>query len=291
MNAVEFNVWLDYIFVAIYIAVLLFLGWHFSMFVIKGRFRKSFIEGHWPEHDSRPPKLPKFMHATHMFSMIILGATGMYLRFPYFSGGREFMRNTHFVFMTIVIVVLIWRVWYAFRSKTNADWREFAVGKKDLATMGGVLKYYGYLSNDKPHVAKYNVMQKMCYLLFLVMMVVMAFTGLALLKFEIPGIGVTPSYLLVGWWLGRLVGDAATALWYTRMLHYVLNWAFIIMSTVHLYLAFSVDVPCALDFFGLKELPVNPDAHHGSHDETPEGPVETPKGGPSDSKPSWEPVM
>lgn len=288
MSLIEFNVWLDYIFVALYILVLLFLGWHFTMFVLKGRFRKAFIEGRWPEHDSRPPATPKALHFAHMVSMIILGLTGMYLRFPYFSGGREFMRGTHFVFMTIVIVVLIWRVWYAFRSKTNADWREFAIGRKDLETAGGVLKYYGYISDEKPHVAKYNVMQKMSYNLFLVMMVAMAFTGLALVRYEIPGIGMSPSYLLVGWWLGPLVGDAAMALWYMRMIHYVLNWGFIIMSTVHLYLAFSVDVPCALDFFGIKEMPINPDAHgHGGHDDEPQAPHE----GPGEPRPTWEPVM
>ena len=109
-----------------------------------------------------------------MTSMIILGFTGMYLRFPFFVSNRVIMRNTHYVFMIIVIVVLVWRVWYAFFSKTNADWREFAIGKKDLGSMLGVLAYYGYFSDSKPHVAKYNVMQKMSYAMFLVMMIAQA---------------------------------------------------------------------------------------------------------------------
>ena len=263
MNLIQINVWLDFAFSAIYVCVLLFLGWHFSMFVIKGRFRKAFIEGKWPEHDSRPPATPKVLHAFHMVSMIILGVTGMYIRFPYFTGGREFMRNTHYVFMIIVIAVLIWRVWYAFYSKTNADWREFAIGKKDLATALGVLKYYGYISDNKPHVAKYNVMQKMSYVLFLAMMVMQAITGLLIWRLQLPIIHVS---IYSG--TAALVG--ATGVWMIRMVHYVLNWGFIIMTTVHLYLAFSVDVPCALDFFGLKELEVNEGAHgHGHAEETP----------------------
>jgi Ni/Fe-hydrogenase 1 B-type cytochrome subunit len=276
LDLIEFNVWLDTIFVVLFVFVLVFLLWHFAMFILTGRFRKSFIEGHWPEHEERPPATPKVLHFVHMTSMIILAATGMYLRFPYFDGGRTFMRSTHFVFMTIVIVVLVWRVWYAFRSKTNADWREFAIRKRDVKTATGVLKYYGYISNKKPHVAKYNVLQKMSYNLFLIMMVLMAFTGLALLRFDLPVIGMSPSELLVGWWLGPLVGDAASALWYTRMLHYVLNWAFIIMTTVHLYLAFTVDVPCALDFFGIKEMEVAEDAHGHGGSEEPEEPREGP---------------
>jgi len=271
MNLTQINVWLDVGFSVIYVCVLLFLVWHFSMFVIKGRFRKSFIEGHWPEHDSRPPATPKVLHAVHMFSMIILGFTGMYIRFPFFYGGRTAMRNIHYVFMVIVIVVLIWRIWYAFRSRTNADWREFAIGKKDLATAMGVLAYYGYVSDNKPHVAKYNVMQKMSYSLFLVMMVLQAITGLIMWRFLFPLID-TSLYAM----FASLIG--ATGIFLVRMLHYVLNWAFIIMTTVHMYLAFSVDIPCALDFFGLKEMEVHPDAHGHGHDEVPE------------REPSWEPA-
>lgn len=266
MNLTQINVWLDVGFSVLYVFVLLFLVWHFTMFVIKGRFRKSFLEGHWPEHDSRPPVTPKLLHATHMISMIILGFTGMYLRFPFFYGGRSGMRITHYVFMTIVIVVLIWRVWYAFRSKTNADWREFAIGKKDMSTALGVLAYYGYVSDNKPHVAKYNVMQKMSYNLFLYMMIAQAITGLLMWRVEIPLLGVSLYSLTAG-----LVG--ATGIFAIRMVHYILNWGFIIMTTVHMYLAFSVDVPCMLDFFGLKELPINPDGHGHGHDEedTPHG--------------------
>jgi hypothetical protein len=46
----------------------------------------------------------------------------------------------------------------------------------------------------------------------------------------------------------------ANAMWYMRMIHYVLNWMFIIMMTIHFYLAASVDIPCTLDFFGLTTM-------------------------------------
>jgi len=44
------------------------------------------------------------------------------------------------------------------------------------------------------------------------------------------------------------------------------------MTTVHLYLAATADLPCALDFFGIKEMEVHPGGHgdHGdAHDEVP----------------------
>lgn len=262
-NLPAIYVWVDTIFVALYVCVWLFLIWHFSMFVIKGRFRKAFIEGNWPEHEARPPLAPKLAHAFHMFGMIILGFTGMYIRFPFFYGGRSLMRNIHYVVMIIVILTLIWRVWYAFRSKTNADWREFAIGKPDIDTALGVLAYYGYVSDSKPHVAKYNVMQKMSYNLFLYMMIVQVITGLLIWRTPLPLIGSM-------YGLTTALLTASGVVW-IRLFHYILNWGFIIMMTVHAYLAFSVDVPCMLDFFGIKAMEVHPDSHghgHGQDDDS-----------------------
>jgi len=253
MSLLEFNVWLDIVFVALYVCVVLFLAFHFTMGIVKGRFRQKYLEGKWPEHDHIPPKTPKWIHGVHMAGILILALTGMYLRFPFFYGGRTFMRNTHYVFMVVVTITLVWRLGYAFFSRTNADWREFAVGKKDLQSAGGVLAYYGYFSNNKPHVAKYNVMQKMSYLLFLGMMLVQVFTGFALIKQGIL-FGASPRDVLIGWWLGGIVGGPAAALWYARTLHYILNWGFLIMLTVHCYLAANEDLPCTLDFFGIKSM-------------------------------------
>jgi len=275
MGFIEFNVWLDTVFVVLWVFVVLFLAFHFFMFIITGRFKKAFIEGNWPEHDSRPPKLPKILHFTHMTSIIILAITGMLIRFPAFN--RVQARYVHYVFMVIVVVVLVWRVLYAFFSKTNADWREFAIGKKDLQSAVGVLKYYGYISNNKPHVAKYNVLQKMSYNMFLYMMIIQAFTGFALVTIPIA-FGLSPRDLLVGWWLGPLAGSTDLAGWGVRTVHYILNWLFIIMTTVHFYLAMTVDVPCMLDFFGLKELQVVEGGHgHGGHDEPAHEPTPLPQ--------------
>jgi len=71
------------------------------------------------------------------------------------------------------------------------------------------------------------------------------------------------SFSLYGVTAGVLGG---TGVWATRTIHYIINWMFIIMTTVHLYLAATADLPCALDFFGVKEMEVHPDSHH---DDTP----------------------
>ncbi|HEY3318533.1 MAG TPA: cytochrome b/b6 domain-containing protein [Coriobacteriia bacterium] len=259
MDLLRLNVWLDVAFPLIWEATALFLAVHFLLAIITGRARKSFIEGKWPEHDSVPPPLPKFLHAQHMFMMVVLAITGMYIRFPWFANGRPLMRGLHYFAMIVVSVNLVWRLWYAFFSKQR-DWKEFRIQKRDAVTLGGVLKYYGYMSNNKPHVAKYNVAQKGSYMLFLVMMAAQAFTGFALLNQRFL-FGTSPRELLVGWWLGALVGSSELAGWWARTVHYILNWGFIIMTTVHVYLSATVDIPCTLDFFGLKRLEIKPGAH------------------------------
>ncbi len=283
---VDAQVYLDYGFTLLYICVWIFLGVHFVAGILKGRARMKFIEHKWPEHDSAPPPLPKFMHATHMISMIMLGFSGMMIRFPQYYGWRTSMRYTHYTFMIIVTVILVWRVWYAFFSKAR-DWREFAVTREDLASAIGVLAYYGYFSNKKPHVAKYNVMQKMSYILFLLMMVMIAFTGFSLLD-EVRLFGTNMSELLIGWNLGVMVGSTSLAIAYVRIFHYILNWGFIIMTTVHVYLSATEDIPCTLDFFGLKALEVKEGAHgHGHDDEAHHEPPSVPPSPPERPYPAF----
>ena len=140
-----------------------------------------------------------------------------------------------------------------------------------------MLKYYGYMSNSKPHVAKYNVAQKGSYIFFLVLMFAQAFTGFALLD----NVTVAEDVLL-----RRHTADAARRM-VARTCHRAhrglgrgrsrprgsvspttsINWLFIIMTTVHVYLSATIDVPVTLDFFGLKKLEIKPHADHGDHAE------------------------
>ena len=76
------------------------------------------------------------------------------------------MRWVHYVAMTIVIVNLIVRLWYAFASKRR-DYREFAITRRDITTAPMVIAYYLFLipPEKKPHLGKYNVMQKSTYMI------------------------------------------------------------------------------------------------------------------------------
>lgn len=265
IDLTQLNVWLDVVFTTLYPIVVVALIAHFLISVPTGRFKKSFVEGHWPEHDEpHPPALPKFMHFQHLSMMFVLGFTGLYIRFPFFEGGRTPMRIIHYVAMTIVIVNLVWRFWYAFGSRRR-DWRAFAITGKDARSTLGVIMYYAYLAKVKPHTAKYNVLQKGSYIGFAIMMIMQAFTGLSLLEFvRIPFINLTPSALLLGWWLAPMTGSLVLAVAYMRITHYILTWAFILMTTIHVYLSATQDVPATLDFFGFGAHEGHEE--HGGHD-------------------------
>ncbi|MFU8891077.1 MAG: cytochrome b/b6 domain-containing protein [Anaerosomatales bacterium] len=264
VSLTQLNIWLDVAFTSLYAVVLVALVIHFLGSIPKGRFRKKFILKKWPEHDHAPGTQPKLLHHTHMLMMIVLAISGLYIRFPFFDGGRTAMRYIHYFAMIVVTINLIWRLWYAFLSKQR-DWREFAITKEDAKSALGVILYYSYISNSKPHTSsKYNVMQKFSYQFFLVLMLMQVYTGFALVFTPIFW-GYSPRDLLVGWWLGVFVGSTDLAGWYARTAHYVINWLFIIMTTIHVYLSATEDVPVTLDFFFVKDLEIK-----GGHGHAPE---------------------
>lgn len=266
MSLAQINVWLDVVFTALWFVVAIALSFHFLGNVLAGRARSRFIDWQWPHHDHPPiPFLPRFLHFMHVAAMIALAFSGMYIRFPFFDGGRTPMRYVHYVAMTIVVINLVWRLWYAFFAKQR-DYREFGVSKMDIVTAPKVILYYIFVKNSKPHLGKYNVMQKMTYLLFVPLMFVQAITGFMLLTMTVPGLEATPREILVGW-IATAVGVSVDyAGWIARMTHYVINWLFIILTTIHAYLSVSEDLPAFLNFFGLQALGFgkgHEDAHHG----------------------------
>ncbi len=259
LTLTSLNVWLDAIFTTLYVVILLALSGHFFGNILTGRAKRRFgKEWAWPHHDSHPPALPKFLHFTHVISMIALAASGLFIRFPKFD--RTPMRYVHYVFMIIVIINLVWRLWYAFSSRQR-DYREFAVTKRDIVTAPKVILYYIFIKPSKPHLGKYNVMQKGTYILFVPLLIAQALTGLALWRLEIP-IADTSLYALTA----QLVG--AGGIFWVRTAHYIINWLFIILTTIHVYLSVTEDFPAFLDFFGLRFLDRGP-SHgdgHGDHD-------------------------
>ena len=92
----------------------------------------------------------------------------------------------------------------------------------------------------------------------------------------IPVINMSPRELLVGWWLGAMLGSVDMAGWYMRTAHYLINWLFIVLTTIHVYLSVTEDFPAFMDFFGLGFLgPAHEEGDHDEHGEHHEGHHET----------------
>lgn len=244
MTLTQLNVWLDVVFTSLYVVVVVALAGHFMGNILTGRAKRRFVGWEWPHHDSHPPFLPKFLHFQHVASMIMLAISGLLIRFPQFN--RTPWRWVHYFFMIVVIVNLVWRLWYAFGARQR-DYREFAITQRDIVTMPKVVLYYIFVKPSKPHLGKYNVMQKATYIIFVPLLIVQACTGLMLWRQPFPLVEVSLYELSAG-----LIG--ATGVFVARTIHYIINWLFIILTTVHVYLSVSEDFPAFLDFFGLGAL-------------------------------------
>ena len=86
-------------------------------------------------------------------------------------------------------------------------------------------------------------------------MILQALSGLGTAdEVTIPLTSLTPRDIILGWNLGDLVGSTDLAGWWARTGHYVINWLFIILTTVHAYLSVTEDLPAFLSFFGLGGL-------------------------------------
>ncbi len=259
------------VFGTLYPIILGALAIHFLGNILTGRAKRRFVKWEWPHHEGSPiPFLPKFLHFQHVASMIILAVTGMYIRFinefPWQGGWVRYgLRYLHYIAMVIVTINLVWRLWYAFYAKRR-DYREFAITKEDIVTAPKVIMYYAFIKPSKPHLAKYNVMQKMTYTLFAPLLVLQAVTGFALLTQEFV-FGYSPRDVLIGWWLGALVGSTDLAGWIARTVHYIINWLFIVLTTIHVYLSVTEDFPAFLNFFGLTFLDRGHAHAEGGHDE------------------------
>jgi Ni/Fe-hydrogenase 1 B-type cytochrome subunit len=264
----QLNVWLDVIFTTLYPVIVLALCGHFLGNILTGRAKRRFgKEWAWPHHDSHPPLQPKLLHFTHVACMFILGGTGLFIRFNPIARGT--MQWLHYVAMFVVTINLVWRLWYAFGSRQR-DYKEFAITSRDIVTAPKVILYYIFVKPSKPHLGKYNVMQKGTYTIFVPLLILQAITGFMLWRLQFPLIGS-----LQGLSAG-LIG--ATGIWIVRTTHYIINWLFIILTTIHVYLSVTEDFPAFMDFFGLGALDTRSPKVHDDHGEGHGEPAHEPAG-------------
>lgn len=176
-------------------------------------------------------------HWIRVAAVAVLVFTGFYIHMPFIKGGPEsaimaFMRFFHFVAAYALVLGLVVRVYLAFRSTFDADWREFGIAA-NLKNLPDILGYYLFIKRSHREYRKYNPLQVFAYLFTALMILFAAFTGAALYHGNAFGFIPCPESFR---WVNSLLGGES----HTRIAHILAMWYFIVFVLIHVYMAIAI---------------------------------------------------
>jgi Ni/Fe-hydrogenase 1 B-type cytochrome subunit len=178
-------------------------------------------------------------HWIRVISIAVLIFTGIYIHWPFMSGGPDSfimasMRFSHFVAAYALILGLIVRVYMAFRSTFDADWKDFSV-IQNLKDVPDILGYYLFMKGSHKDYRKYNPLQALAYLVVGLAIIFEALTGAAL--YHGSAFGFIPAQASFMWVSNMLGGES-----YTRIWHILVMWFFIIFVLIHVYMSLMINM-------------------------------------------------
>jgi len=176
-------------------------------------------------------------HWTRVVSIGVLIFTGLYIHWPFMAGGPEsflmaWMRFFHFVASYALVLGLVVRIYMAFRSTFDSDWRDFGI-IRNLKNIPDVLGYYLFIKGTHKEYRKYNPLQALSYLAIGFMIIFTALTGGAMYHGRVFGLIAAPDSFQ---WVNMFLGGESI----TRTLHYFAMWFFIIFVGIHVYMALMI---------------------------------------------------
>lgn len=164
-------------------------------------------------------------HWAHVVNVLLLVLSGLQIHNPSwaFFGSVSSARLVHFLSTYTFLFIGIWHLYYFFGAKKN---EEALFQPEDVRGIMPTIKWYLFLSDQKPDYTKYNVLQKLSYAGLFVISAFQALLGFALY-----------------WnknlrWVTDLLGGMLSA----RALHYTITWVFVYFTAVHLYLILRDDI-------------------------------------------------
>ncbi len=177
-------------------------------------------------------------HWIRVVAIAILVFTGFYIHWPFISGGPDSfimaqMRFFHFLAAYALILGLVVRVYMAFRSTFDADWRDFSL-IQNIKNIPDILGYYLFIKGSHKEYRRYNPLQALAYL----------FTGLVIIFTILTGAAVYHGRLFMIFpqnsfrWVNDLLGGES----YTRIWHILAAWYFIVFLLIHVYLAITISM-------------------------------------------------
>jgi len=172
-------------------------------------------------------------HWVRVAAMFILILTGIFIHTPFITGGpnssiMSTMRFLHFVAAYTFIIGLVIRVYMAFFSKFDADWRDFGI-MRNLVNVPDILMWYLFILKDHKKYRRYNPMQAYAYLGVAVLMILAAISGFAIYHGKIFMLIQAPGPFV---WLNNLIGGEVNM----RLIHIGIMWCFIVFLIIHVYL-------------------------------------------------------
>jgi Ni/Fe-hydrogenase 1 B-type cytochrome subunit len=138
------------------------------------------------------------------------------------------MRFSHFVAAYAFILGLVVRIYLAFASMFDADWRDFGLWR-NLRNVPDILCYYLFFKANHKEYRRYNPLQALTYLFWVVLILFLTLTGFALYRGSVFGIIPAPDSFH---WVNSLLGGES----YTRIWHYLAMWVFLITVAIHIYM-------------------------------------------------------
>ena len=178
-------------------------------------------------------------HWIRVAAIVVLTFTGFYIHWPFITGGPEsfimaWMRFFHFVAAYTVILGLVVRVYMAFRSTFDSDWKDFSV-TENIKNIPDILSYYLFIKKSHKDYRKYNPLQALAYLFMAVLIVFETLTGFAI--YHGRAFGFIPAPEAFRWVSSMLGGES-----YTRIWHILTMWVFIIFTAVHVYMGAMISM-------------------------------------------------
>ena len=177
-------------------------------------------------------------HWIRVVSIAVLVFTGIYIHTPFIAGGPDStimasMRFFHFIAAYTVVLGLVVRVYMAFKSTFDADWKDFSI-IENLKNVPDVLAYYLFIKGSHKDYRKYNPLQAFAYLFTGIVIIFTAITGAAMYHGRPFLIFPMESFR----WVNNLLGGES----YTRIWHILAMWYFIIFLLIHVYLAITISM-------------------------------------------------
>lgn len=166
---------------------------------------------------------PRFARITHLLNLILFAlfiVTGFIIHYPYSGMNMDLIRDLHFIFVWLFLINGVVRIYWAIFSK-HKDWREFIPTKRDIKSTIPQLKYYLFMGKH-PVTGKYNIMQKLAYLVLFLMGAIQFCSGALLLWSD-----------ALRHWVDFFGGLAQI-----RSFHFLFTWLFVVIIAIHLYLVF-----------------------------------------------------